>query len=198
LIEEMSRLAATFLLLLLAPLLAACALAIALCEGMPIFYGDPRVGRGGALFTLWKFRTMRHASGPRITAANDARITQLGSLLRRYKLDELPQLWNVIRGDMNLIGPRPETPEFVDLTSPLWQELLSVPPGITGAASVACFDEAALLASAPNPIEFYRTRLLPEKLAIDSAWLRSRSLGSDAGLMVRTLVRIVRSRNRQR
>jgi lipopolysaccharide/colanic/teichoic acid biosynthesis glycosyltransferase len=192
----MNRLAAALMLILLSPLLAACALAVAVCDGMPIFYGDRRVGRGGCLFTLWKFRTMRKAEGPRITAANDARITTLGSLLRRYKLDELPQLWNVIRGDMSLIGPRPETPEFVDLDSPLWQEILSVPPGITGAASVGSFGEASLLASSPNPIDFYRTRLLPEKLAIESAWLRSRSPWSDAGLIVRTLARIVRSSQR--
>jgi lipopolysaccharide/colanic/teichoic acid biosynthesis glycosyltransferase len=183
----MNRVLALLILILLSPLLAICALAVVCCDGTPLFYGDRRVGCGGALFTLWKFRTMRNATGPRITAANDPRITRLGRLLRRTKLDELPQLWNVARGEMNLVGPRPETPEFVDTASPVWQEILSVAPGMTGAASLAGFDEASRLASVPDPGDFYRTRLLPEKLALETAWLRSRSGWGDAGLVARTV-----------
>jgi lipopolysaccharide/colanic/teichoic acid biosynthesis glycosyltransferase len=189
----MNRLLAILILLLFSPLLAICALAVLCCDGTPVFYGDRRVGRGGVLFTLWKFRTMRHATGPRITAVNDARITQLGRLLRQTKLDELPQLWNVARGEMNLVGPRPETPEFVDTASPIWQEILSVAPGITGAASLAGFDEASLLAAVPNPVELYRSQLLPEKLAIETAWLRSRSGWGDAGLVARTVALVFRA-----
>ena len=194
----MGRLFSALLLVVLSPVLVACALAIALCDGLPILYGDRRVGRGGRYFVLWMFRTMRRVAGPRITAANDTRITKPGAILRTYKLDELPQLWNVVRGDMNLVGPRPETPEFVDLNSPMWQEVLSVPPGITGAASVACFHEASQLAASSDPILFYRTHLLPEKLARESAWLHTRTFTTDARLLWQTVKGILRAGSSRR
>lgn len=187
------RLAAGFLLVAVSPLMLVCAIAIAVTSGWPVFYGDRRVGRAGHEFTLWKFRTMRAAAGPRITAGNDSRITPIGARLRRLKLDELPQLWNVVCGEMSLIGPRPETPEFVDLKSELWSEVLSVAPGMTGAASVVFFDEAERLAAASDPVALYRSRILPEKLAIERQYVRSCSPMLDLELLMQTASRIFRA-----
>ena len=190
-------LAAVLLLVGLAPVMAACAIAVALRDGWPVIYVSTRVGRSGRRFGLLKFRTMRLETGRAITAGGDPRITPLGSVLRRWKLDELPQLWNVIRGDMSLIGPRPESPEFVDETSAVWAEILEVPPGITGAASVAYFNEEETLRGASDPIALYRNRILPEKLAIERRYLNSCSPGGDARLLIHTLRRIFGSGGRQ-
>ena len=111
-------------LVLAAPVIAVTGLAVAVSSGRPIFFRQRRVGQHGRIFDLYKLRTMRpNANGPQITSGNDARITRLGSSLRRTKLDELPTLWNVLRGDMSLVGPRPEVPRFVKLDDPLWQKI---------------------------------------------------------------------------
>lgn len=181
---------AAILMIVLAPVFVACALAILACDGPPVLFIDTRVGRQGKLFGLAKFRSMRLAPGPRITSGGDPRITPLGARLRRWKLDELPQLWNVVRGQMSLIGPRPETPSLVDFNSLEWAEILEVPPGITGAASVEYFNEAERLRGAADPAAKYREQILPAKLAIERAYLRTCSPLGDLRLLTRTLSRL--------
>ena len=174
-------------LLLLSPLLLLIAGGIFLETGLPIVFSQKRVGRHGKLFLLLKFRTMRHdMNGPSITVGGDRRVTSVGRFLRRFKLDELPQLWNVAGGDMALVGPRPEVPEFVDLSKSVWQSVLQVRPGITDPASIAFRHEEGLLAKASDPIRYYQETLLPAKLAMNLAYLRQRSFYLDLRVIVRT------------
>lgn len=171
-------------LVLLSPVLATLALWILLRDGSPILFSQMRVGRSAKLFRIWKFRTMRTgAAGGSITAAGDRRITPTGAVLRKFKLDELPQLFNVLRGDMSLIGPRPEMPEYVNRESPLWQAVLQVPPGITDLATLLYRDEEALLSAHRDADRFYREAVLPEKLRLNLAYLHQRCLSRDARLI---------------
>lgn len=161
-------------LLVLSPLLLACGLAILMEDGCPIFFRQQRVGRYGEPFQLVKFRSMsRRNSGTRITAAKDPRITRVGAFLRAYKLDELPQLWNVLKGEMSLVGPRPELSDFVDLDSPQWRVALSVKPGITGIASLVYRNEEQLLAGSDDPERYYRSVILPAKLSLCTAFIQN-------------------------
>jgi len=130
---------------------------------------------------------MRAAKGSLITAAGDSRVTRLGALLRQSKLDELPQLINVLCGEMSLVGPRPEVPEYVQIDAPLWQAVLQVRPGITDVASLLYRDEERLLGVSRNPNELYRDRVLPAKLLLNLAYLRSRSFGRDLRLILLTI-----------
>jgi lipopolysaccharide/colanic/teichoic acid biosynthesis glycosyltransferase len=171
-------------LALLSPVLAMLALWILLCDGPPVLFSQMRVGRLGKHFRIWKFRTMRPgAAGGSITAAGDARITAAGAVLRKFKLDELPQLFNVLRGDMSLVGPRPEMPEYVDPESPMWQAVLEVPPGITDLATLVYRDEEALLSAQCDTDRFYREAVLPAKLRLNLAYLQTRCLARDARLI---------------
>lgn len=121
----MDRFLSAVALLLLSPFLVAIAAVIYLETGLPIIFSQSRVGCNGELFRLLKFRTMRHGmGGPPLTVGGDRRVTRVGHFLRKFKLDELPQLWNIIRGEMSIVGPRPEVPEFVDLRNPIWQSVL--------------------------------------------------------------------------
>src|SRR5215813_3645517 len=175
-------------LLVLLPVFALIALGILLDGGRPIFFTQVRVGRGGKPFRIWKFRTMRAgAAGCAITAAGDSRITRVGGLLRKCKLDELPQLLNVLRGEMSLVGPRPEVPEYVQPAVPVWQAVLQVRPGITDVASLLYRDEERILGVSRNPNELYRDRVLPAKLLLNLAYLRSRSFGRDLRLILLTI-----------
>jgi lipopolysaccharide/colanic/teichoic acid biosynthesis glycosyltransferase len=190
-IREASRVfdcfAAATLLLLASPLLAGIAAAIFLETGLPLVFRQKRVGRNGNLFTLLKFRTMRvGSSGPSITVRGDSRVTRAGKVLRKFKLDELPQLWNVVRGDMSLVGPRPEVPEYVDGSDPVWQAVLRVRPGITDPASIAFRNEEELLAKASDPFQFYKENLLPAKLSLNLAYLEKRSLWLDIRVLLET------------
>ena len=161
-------------LALLSPVLATLALWILLCDGAPVLFSQMRVGRLGKHFRIWKFRTMRPgAAGGSITAAGDTRITAAGAVLRKFKLDELPQLFNVLRGDMSLVGPRPEMPEYVDRESPMWQAVLQVPPGITDLATLVYRDEEALLSAHSDTDRFYREAVLPAKLRLNLAYLQN-------------------------
>jgi len=136
---------------------------------------------------MLKFRTMRHqASGASITSADDGRHTPLGRLLAFSRLDELPQLWNVLRGEMRLVGPRPELERFVREQADSYREILSVPPGVTGPTQLAFADEGRLIAAAPDPAEFYVRSLLPQKITLDLRYVRSRSLVYDLSVIVRT------------
>jgi len=174
-------------LVILSPVLFAIVIAI-LCEtGRPVFFAQNRVGRNGKLFRLVKFRSMRQGNaGPSITARGDSRITRVGGILRKFKLDELPQFWNVVRGDMSIVGPRPEVPQFVDTSNPVWRSVLSVRPGITDPASVAYRNEEELLAKATDRIRFYEETILPAKLAMNIEYIQKRSLWEDVKVIART------------
>jgi lipopolysaccharide/colanic/teichoic acid biosynthesis glycosyltransferase len=171
-------------LLLLAPILAGFALAIVCDDGLPALFSQIRVGRNGRPFRIWKFRTMRRDScGSNITASGDVRVTRSGAILRRCKLDELPQLFNVLMGDMSLVGPRPEVVEHVQLEAPVWQAVLQVRPGMTDLASLQFRNEEELLGAADDPNAFYRETVLPAKLLLNLAYLRSRSFWLDLKLI---------------
>src|SRR5580704_9630899 len=175
-------------LILLVPVFAEVAVAIILDDGLPVLFSQTRVGRNGRLFRIWKFRTMRRGSpGSVITASGDARVTRAGARLRKYKLDELPQLLNVLKGDMSLIGPRPEVPEHVQFQAPMWQAILQVRPGITDLATLLYRDEERILGTCQNVDTFYRESVLPAKLFWNLAYLRSRSFWQDLKLIFLTI-----------
>lgn len=181
-------------LVLLSPLFALIALLIRLTSPGPIFYRARRVGRGGREFTLYKFRSMvtdadRH--GPGITAAGDPRVTPVGRVLRRTKLDELPQLWNVLRGDMTLVGPRPEDPRYVALYTPEQRRVLDVRPGITSLASLEYRNEESILCG-PDWEQRYVQEVMPAKLAIDLRYVQQATLFSDLVIILRTLLALFR------
>ncbi|HEY7391349.1 MAG TPA: sugar transferase [Bryobacteraceae bacterium] len=174
-------------LLVLMPVFVSLALIILWREGSPVLFSQTRVGLRGRRFRIWKFRTMRPANGAAITAAGDTRITRIGSRLRKYKLDELPQLFNVLQGDMSLVGPRPEIPEYVESRAPIWRDVLQVRPGITDLASLVYRDEEELLGASADPARLYRERILPLKLQLNLSYLRSRSLARDLTLIWLTI-----------
>jgi lipopolysaccharide/colanic/teichoic acid biosynthesis glycosyltransferase len=175
-------------LLFLMPVFAGIALMIVRDDGWPVFFSQTRVGRKGKPFRIWKFRTMRAGShGSVITAAGDGRVTRAGAMLRKCKLDELPQLLNVLKGEMSLVGPRPEVPEHVRLEEPMWQAVLAVRPGITDLASLLYRDEERLLGAARDPNTFYRESVLPTKLFLNLAYLLSRSFRQDLKLLCLTV-----------
>jgi lipopolysaccharide/colanic/teichoic acid biosynthesis glycosyltransferase len=169
-------------------------LLIAATSPRPVLFRQQRVGLNGRPFTLLKLRTMRVApEGSQLTVSGDARITPVGRWLRRFKLDEIPQLWNVVRGDMSLVGPRPEVPRYVD-ESPLWRQVLSARPGLTDPVTLRLRDEEALLASVENAERFYRERLLPWKLRGYCEYLERRSWATDLGVLGATALAVLRLR----
>ena len=176
-------------LVLLSPLLLAIAAWIKLDSTGPVFFRQERVGRFGRSFRIHKFRTMRiEAAGPALTVGADPRITRAGSFLRRTKIDELPQLIDVLRGDMSVVGPRPEVPRYVATYPPaLRTKVLSVRPGITDPASLQFRDESALLARAADPEREYREVVLPQKLRLAADYVDTASLGGDLRLIAATL-----------
>ena len=178
----------------LSPLFAVIAVAVKLTSPGPLFYRGPRVGRFGAEFSILKFRTMRAGSaGPSITRAGDPRVTPVGRFLRLWKLDELPQFVNVLRGEMSLVGPRPEAPEYVLLYTPEERNVLRVRPGITSPASLHYRDEESLLTGQAWRDE-YVNRIMRDKLRIDLEWLDRRTFASDLRLLARTAASIFSSR----
>jgi lipopolysaccharide/colanic/teichoic acid biosynthesis glycosyltransferase len=179
-------------LLLAAPLLAVIAIAIKLEDGGPVLYLQPRMGRNFRSFRLFKFRTMiPHADrlGCPLTEPGDPRITRVGRTLRRYKLDELPQLINVITGDLQLVGARPELARYVELFRPQYETILRDRPGITDPASIIFCDEERLMA-AGNVEGHYVSQMLPRKLAISIEYARNRSFVSDLRLLLYTAARL--------
>jgi len=171
------------------------ALAIKLSSPGPVLFRQDRVGRNGQLFQILKFRTMRTdpsaASCLLTVGERDPRVTRLGALLRRCKLDEVPQLINVLRGEMSLVGPRPEVPCYVRLDDELQREVLSVRPGLTDPASIVFRNESELLSKADDPERYYREKILPRKLALSRAYLRRRNPRTDMGLIAKTLQKAV-------
>ena len=175
-------------LMILSPLMVVSALLVKASSVGTIFFRQQRIGRGGCEFTIYKFRTMRSAAtGPNVTAADDCRITAIGKWLRKTKIDELPQLWNVLRGDMRFVGPRPEVPEFVDLSDPLWQEILASRPGLTDPVTLALRNEELLLARVENKLEFYTQTLQPLKLRGWARFLRHKTWKTDVAIVFQTV-----------
>jgi lipopolysaccharide/colanic/teichoic acid biosynthesis glycosyltransferase len=178
-------------LVLLAPLLVIVAVWIKLDSPGPVLFRQERIGRGGAPFRIHKFRTMRVAAegtGPALTVGADPRITRAGAFLRRTKIDELPQLIDVLRGDMSIVGPRPEVPRYVALFPPeLRAKVLSVRPGLTDPASLQFRDESTLLAQAADPEREYRDVVLPAKLRLAADYVDTASLGGDLRVIAATV-----------
>ncbi|HEX3187661.1 MAG TPA: sugar transferase [Pyrinomonadaceae bacterium] len=175
------------------PLLTLGSIGIALTSPGPVIFRQRRVGRNGQLFILYKLRTMRTAhDGPQVTTRGDQRITRIGAILRRTKVDELPELWNVLKGDMSLVGPRPEVPRYVDLEDDRWRLVLQSRPGITDPVTVRLRNEEALLADVKGDREdFYIKRLQPFKLQGYIEYLQHRSWWTDLSVLCRTLVVVV-------
>lgn len=181
-------------LVLTSPLVVAAAVAVKLGSPGPAFYSGPRVGRNGALFKIHKLRSMRvgaDATGPAVTAGDDPRVTRVGRLLRRTKLDELPQLLNVLTGDMSLVGPRPEHPDYVKQYTPDQRRLLAVRPGITGPATLAFIDEEQVLRGG-QPESTYLKEVLPKKLALELRYVEHATFGSDLAILRKTLALVFR------
>lgn len=189
--------AATVGLILLSPLFLILALWIKLSSPGPVFYRARRIGQGGRLFHLYKFRTMvvdADQQGPGLTMAGDSRITPAGRFLRRTKLDELPQLVNVLKGEMSLVGPRPEDPRYVALYTPEQQKLLQVRPGITSIASLHYRQESDLLRGRDWET-VYTQEILPHKLALELNYLQKRTLWRDLNLIWRTFFSLLFARD---
>jgi lipopolysaccharide/colanic/teichoic acid biosynthesis glycosyltransferase len=182
----------SLVLLLLSPILVAVALAVWLGTGRPILFRQERVGLTFRRFHIFKFRTMRVASGPSVTVAGDDRITRTGKFLRLAKLDELPQLWNVVRGDMSLVGPRPEVPEYVELFRERYRTVLTVRPGITDLASIHFRNEEEILSRSVDPLKEYTERILPAKLDLAEEYIRTYSVLGDISILLQTATSIVR------
>ena len=180
-------------LVVLFPLLVLSALLIKLDSPGPIFFKQERIGRNFRPFWIYKFRTMAQdapARGGLVTIGEDARVTRVGRLLRKSKIDEIPQLTNILRGDMALVGPRPEVRYYVELFRRDYEEILKVRPGLTDLASLKYRDEAALLGKAANPEDEYRTRVLPDKIRLAKDYLRRSSFLFDLGLILKTLFKL--------
>ncbi|MDE0042752.1 MAG: sugar transferase [Candidatus Poribacteria bacterium] len=181
----------------LLPLVMLCALLARLQSPGPIIYRAKRVGRGGRIFKMYKFRTMvanAESLGAGLTVYGDSRITKLGRFLRWTKWDEIPQFLNVIKGDMSIIGPRPEAPEYVKYYTENQKQVLQVRPGITGPAQVANHDEEKKLKDQTNPEQYYIAQLMPRKLKIDLTYIEKQSVASDLLWLVKTFFVIVFSR----
>lgn len=180
-------------LLCLWPLFVIVAVLIKLDSDGSVFFRQQRVGKGFRLFGIYKFRTMvsdaARRGGP-ITYGDDPRITSIGAWLRRTKIDELPQLINVLKGEMSIVGPRPEVPQYVDWFREDYKEILKVRPGITDLASLKFRNEAALLGSSPNPDEMYLRCILPQKVSLGKQYVRESSLSADLALIFKTLIAI--------
>jgi lipopolysaccharide/colanic/teichoic acid biosynthesis glycosyltransferase len=176
----------------LAPLWLLIGAAVVLDSGWPPFFAQERVGRNFRPFRILKFRTMHNRPGVAITSHGDPRVTRVGAVLRATKLDELPQLINVLRGDMSLVGPRPELPQYVELYRERYAQILTMRPGITDPASVAFRHEEILLGRAADPIAEYRDRILPAKLTVAERYVQTSSLAQDVRVLFDTVMTIVK------
>jgi lipopolysaccharide/colanic/teichoic acid biosynthesis glycosyltransferase len=180
-------------LILLSPVLAGAALAVKLSSPGPVLHRAVRVGRAGNPFAMLKFRTMvlEAVAGPGITSAEDPRVTPVGHVLRRWKLDELPQLVNVLRGEMSLVGPRPEDPRYVARYTPEQRRVLRVRPGLTSPASLRFFREESML-TGEDWETAYLQRILPAKLSEDLEYLEHRSARSDLTILIRSVWKVAK------
>jgi lipopolysaccharide/colanic/teichoic acid biosynthesis glycosyltransferase len=175
------------------PLLILLGAVIALTSPGPIIFRQSRVGLYGRLFTLYKLRTMHiSVAGPQVTAHDDHRTTELGRLLRKTKLDELPELWNVFKGDMSIVGPRPEVPRYVDVSNEMWQEVLCARPGITDPVTLKLRNEEVLLGGVKGDRErYYLEKLQPYKLQGYKEYFENRGFWSDISVLWKTAVAVI-------
>ena len=182
-------------LILVSPVLVTIAILIKKEDGGPVFYRGVRVGRFGRPFRIFKFRTMvlnaEKLGGPS-TANDDPRITKTGKFIRKFKLDELPQLLNVLKGEMSIVGPRPEVQMYVDMFTDEEKAILSVRPGISDWASIWNPDEGAVLTGSPDPEKTYMEKIRPEKMRLQLKYVRERSFWNDLKIIAQTLMTIVR------
>jgi len=184
-------------LLLLSPLLVTVAIAILADDGRPVFFRQARIGHRGTTFRIWKFRTMcvnAEAQGRRITVGDDPRITRVGRVLRQLKIDELPQLINVVKGEMSLVGPRPEVPEYVARYTPEQRNVLSIIPGITDPASIEYRREGDILACAHAPERTYVEVIMPEKIRLNLEYAKSATVWTDLRVIAGTIWLILKDR----
>ncbi len=182
-------------LIVLIPVIFIISLAIIFQCGLPVFFYQERVGKNWKRFKIIKFRTMiNHAdnAGPDISTDNDARITKIGKFLRKYKLDEIPQLLNILKGDMSIVGPRPEIPKYVNDFSDEYIEILKIKPGLSDYAALEYSDEAALIKSSFNAEEYYKSNILPEKIKLYKRYIREISFLTDIKIILRTFKSIIR------
>jgi lipopolysaccharide/colanic/teichoic acid biosynthesis glycosyltransferase len=182
-------------LLLVSPILAVAALAVRLDSPGPVFYLQQRMGRKFRPFKIYKFRTMvvdADRRGGQLTAGADPRITRVGRWLRKTKIDELPQLLNVVRGDMSLVGPRPEVPRYVEMFREAYADVLSVRPGLTDPASIKYRDEASILAASSDPEAEYVRQILPDKIAMARSYIARATFLGDLAVLARTALKIAR------
>jgi lipopolysaccharide/colanic/teichoic acid biosynthesis glycosyltransferase len=182
-------------LIILAPLLVVVAVAIVLDSPGPVFFRQERVGLHGRRFKLWKFRTMQPdaaRSGPMLTERGDPRVTRVGRLLRRWKVDEFPQVINVLVGDMSLVGPRPELPQLVAFYTEQERKVLAVRPGITGPSQLAFRDEEERVPPGVDIVRYHVEHILRPKLRGDLAYVEQHSTCRDLGILFRTLAVLVR------
>ena len=183
-------LAAVLTLIAVLPVFVLIAIIVKLDSPGPVFFTQERIGRNFVPFRIYKFRTMvkdAPARGAAITSCHDARITRSGRLLRRFKLDELPQLLNILEGTMSIVGPRPEVRKYVDMYRADFETVLQVRPGLTDPASLRYCHEADLLGRSADPEMEYTTRILPDKIRLAKAYVEHPSLATDLGLIFRTM-----------
>jgi len=182
-------------LIVLSPVFAAIAVAVKLDSAGPVFFRQDRIGRAGVPFRMWKFRTMVADAAQRggaLTVGDDPRITPVGRVLRRYKLDELPQLLNVLAGQMSLVGPRPEVAKYVAGYSAAERRVLDLVPGVTDPASLEYRDEAAVLATHADPERAYIEEIAPRKIRLNLEYAERATRRSDLGVILRTLAHLGR------
>jgi lipopolysaccharide/colanic/teichoic acid biosynthesis glycosyltransferase len=182
-------------ILVLSPLLLVLFLAVAINSGFPVFYLQTRVGKDNKDFKLFKFRTMfldSDKKGLLTVGGRDPRITPVGYFLRKYKLDELPQLFNVLIGDMSLVGPRPEVRKYVEMYNEEQKQVLQVKPGITDYASLEYINENELLSKSPNPEQTYIDEVMPAKLHLNMKYIREAGLSTDLKIILKTIRKIVK------
>ena len=183
------RLFALLGIVILSPVMLVVAVLVRIKIGKPVLFRQERVGKDGKLFTIWKFRTMVDENeGPSVCVAGDERILPLGVKLRHYKLDELPQLWNVLKGDMSFVGPRPDVPGYADKLEGDDREVLQLRPGITGPATLKYSDEEELLATVDNPQEYNDTVIFPDKVRINRYYLHHYSFWTDIKILFATVL----------
>jgi len=171
-----------------------CAGLVLAMDGPPVLFRQSRMGRGGRPFEILKFRTMRPGPGPLVTGSGDPRVTRLGARLRRAKLDELPQLWNVLRGDMSLVGPRPEVPVYVAARARDYRAIAGLRPGITDWASLVFEDEESVVRRHAADPGFYQRVLLPRKLALARLYQRRQSWRTDIAILAGTVAVVLARR----
>ncbi len=177
--------------LILSPLLVLLALLIKVSDGGPVFYRQTRIGQYGKPFRIWKFRSMvmnADRLGPGIGKDGDPRITRVGRFLRKTKLDDLPQLFNVLAGNMSLVGPRPEVPEYVAQYTPQQRQVLALIPGITDLASIEFRNEEEMLDAAADTESFYVSHCIPKKIALNLAYAARANVWEDVKIIVRTIL----------